>query len=67
MARGQNLQDTRPGSAPEITTDLRGLTFDMHVRGTGSHEHLVIRCDNAGEVWISIALPQEGQGPATPF
>jgi hypothetical protein len=54
MARHQHALDGQPGSVPDIRTDVRGLTFVIRPLGTRSHERLVIRCDDAGEVWMSI-------------
>jgi hypothetical protein len=46
--------DQRPGSVPDIRTDHGGITFIMVPFGIPGGEHLVIRCDADGEVWISI-------------
>jgi hypothetical protein len=54
MSRHQNALDRRPGSIPDIRTDVGGLTFVMRPRGTRNDERLVIRCDDEGEVWLSI-------------
>jgi hypothetical protein len=54
MSPHQNGLDRRPGSVPDIRTDVRGLTFVMRPSGKISGELLIIRCDDSGEVWISI-------------
>jgi hypothetical protein len=54
MSRGHDALDRRPGSPPEVRTDIRGLSFFMRLSGTRSDERLVIRCDDNGEVWMSI-------------
>ena len=54
MSHRQDALDRQPGSVPDITTDVRGLTFVMRPSGTRGDERLVIRCDDSGAVWISI-------------
>ena len=54
MSRRQHALDGQPGSVPDIRTDVRGLTFVLRPLGTRSDERLVIRCDNDGEVLVSI-------------
>ena len=54
MARRYDTLDHRPGSLPDITKDGGSITFDMRPLGMRDHERLIIRCDEAGEVWISI-------------
>jgi len=52
VSRHRNALDGQPGSVPDIRTDVCGLTFVMRLRGTP--EKLVIRCDDAGDVWVAI-------------
>jgi len=54
MSRRQDILDGRPGSIPDIKTGVRCLTFEMHPLGTRKNQRLIIRCDDEGEVWISI-------------
>jgi hypothetical protein len=54
MSRRHDALDGRPGSIPDIRTDVRGLTFVMRPLGTRSNDRLVIRCDDAGDVWVAI-------------
>ena len=61
MSRRTTRQDTldrQPGATPDIKTVPDGVTFDMHAVGTRQNEHLVIRCDDSGEVWMSIRSDQ---------
>jgi hypothetical protein len=54
MRRERHTFDQRPGSVPVIRTNKGGITFVIVPAGTPKGEHLVIRCDADGEVWISI-------------
>jgi hypothetical protein len=54
MARGQHTLDGKPGSLHEIRTYTGGITFVMAPPGTPRGGKLVIRCDENGDVWISI-------------
>jgi hypothetical protein len=54
MSRRLDALDGQPGPIPDIRTDVRGLTFVIHPLGTRSDERLLIRCDDAGDVWMSI-------------
>ena len=54
MLRGQDTLDARPGPIPEIRARAGDVTFEMHPVGTRNGERLVIRCDDDGDVWISI-------------
>ena len=68
MSRRHHALDQQPGSLPEIKADVRGLTFVIHPAGTRSDERLIIRCDDEGEVWMSIQpefVPGEDR-PAPP-
>jgi hypothetical protein len=55
MRRERLSVDQRPGSLPEIRTDDASITFAMSVSGVPRGEHLIIRCDASGEIWIAIA------------
>jgi hypothetical protein len=54
MSHHRHALDRRPGVLPEIRTDLRSLTFSMQPTGIRTAPRLVIRCDDDGEVWVSI-------------
>lgn len=57
--RERQAIDQRPGSLPDIRSELCGITFTMVPVGIPKEEPLVIRCDTDGEIWVSI-------GPRTP-
>jgi hypothetical protein len=59
MPRRVSALDSQPGSLPDILPDTGGLKFVMRPRGTNTRKRLVIRCEDAGEVWVSIQ-PDEG-------
>jgi hypothetical protein len=46
--------DQRPGTSPEITSDGPSLAYVLQVGGARDRIKLVIRCDDAGDVWMSI-------------
>jgi len=50
--RDEDPLDTQPGANPDITTHSGGITFEMHT--VGNDDRLVIRCDDDGEVWVSL-------------
>ena len=54
VSRRRRTLDARPGSPPEISVDMDALIFVMRPRGLGSDDRLVIRCDEAGEIWVAI-------------
>ena len=55
MPRPQNALDRQPGRTPDISQDGRGLTYVIHVAAGRLTYRLILRCDNDGEVWMSIA------------
>lgn len=55
VSRHRDVLDTQPGSLPEIKEHVDGLTFVMRPRGVPKTERLVIRSDDAGDLWVSIA------------
>ena len=59
MSRSRNVMDTRPGSLPEIREHVDGLTFVMRPRGVPKTEALVIRSDDTGSLWVSIASDRD--------
>jgi hypothetical protein len=46
--------DQRPGTSPEITSDGPSIAYVMQVAGARGRIKLVIRRDDAGDVWTSI-------------
>ena len=54
MANGQHALDRRPGSLPDIRTNVGGVTFTMGLPGIPKGTQLIIRCDAAGQIWIAI-------------
>ena len=50
----QDTLDCQPGAMPEIRTVVDGVTFEMRLVGIRQNERIVIRCDDTGEVWMSI-------------
>jgi hypothetical protein len=53
MNRAHSL-DTQPGPLPDIRANGDGVTFMMAPPGARNGDQLVIRCDAAGEVLVSI-------------
>ena len=54
----RHKSDHRPGAVPMIRTVEGSLTYTIVPAGTRHGEELVIRCDDEGEVWISIQPAQ---------
>jgi len=61
MRRDRLTVDQRPGSLPEIRTDDASITFAMSIPGVPRGDHLVIRCDAAGDIWVSISSEDDEQ------
>ena len=59
MSRHRDALDTQPGSLPEIREHVDGLTFVMRPRGVPKTEQLVIRSDDAGDLWVAIASDRD--------
>ena len=63
--------DERPGVLPDISIVDGSIVYVFTVAGTG-HEHLVIRCDSAGQIWMAIVSrssamhPLDQQTPGNP-
>ena len=55
VPRHRDALDTQPGPLPEIREHIDGLTFVMRPRGLPRTETLVIRSDDAGDIWVAIA------------
>jgi len=49
----EDALDRERGVLPEITRDPRGVTYVMTLTGARHHDHVIIRCDDHGEVWMS--------------
>jgi hypothetical protein len=60
MTRRHDALNDRPGAIPDIRTTGVGVTFEMHPLGTRHTTRLIIRCDDDGEVWISIRSDASG-------
>ena len=54
MRRERPTVDQRPGSLPQIHTDEASVTFAMAIAGVARGDHLIIRCDANGEIWVAI-------------
>jgi len=52
--------DHRPGAVPTIRAAEGSLTYTIVPAGARRGEELVIRCDDEGEVWISIQPAHHG-------
>jgi hypothetical protein len=63
MAARRTL-DQRPGPLPDIHMDGDSVTFTFDLADP-LHEHLVVRCDPDGEVYI--AIPECQHHPPYPF
>jgi hypothetical protein len=46
--------DHQPGTVPAIRAAEGSLTYTIVPAGARRGEQLVIRCDDNGEVWVSI-------------
>jgi len=69
MNQDRQTVDPRPGAVPEIRENHGGITFTMAPAGIPGHATMVIRCDAAGEIWISIGpavlhTDDEPRGPS---
>ena len=54
MARAQDRLDGKRGPLPEIHALGNGVVYVMTPPGSAANDRLVVRCDAAGDVWISI-------------
>ena len=54
VPRHRDVLDRQPGSLPEIKEHVDGLTFVMRPPGLPKGARLVIRSDDAGDLWLSI-------------
>ena len=46
--------DQRPGVLPEITAEGPSIAYVLALAGARDNTRLVLRCDGAGEIWVSI-------------
>jgi hypothetical protein len=46
--------DRRPGMLPEITANGANVSYVLPIVGAKDATKLVIRCDDTGNVWLSI-------------
>jgi hypothetical protein len=51
--------DSHPGALPEISSDGGSISYVVAVVAQRRRRELIIRCDIAGEVWLSIR-PADG-------
>jgi len=54
MARRRGI-DEQPGRLPEIRAEGGSVTFEFGPVGGEQGTRLVIRCDEAGDVWARLA------------
>lgn len=57
MARGRYTIDQRPGPAPEVQQKGDSVVLVFTIGTSTDALQLVVRCDAAGELWISIKSP----------
>jgi hypothetical protein len=50
--------DRQAGPVPEIRVEGDSVTFRLDIAGTGRLRRLVLRCDEKGNVWASVAEPE---------
>jgi hypothetical protein len=60
MKRARPTIDDRPGALPDIRTSGGSVTFVMSPCGTQTSARLIIRCDDKGEIWVSIGTDRGG-------
>jgi hypothetical protein len=46
--------DRRPGPLPEIHAEGDSVTFSLDIPELANGSRLLLRCDAAGDVWVSI-------------
>jgi hypothetical protein len=56
MPRGRYTLDREPGALPDIRRDIGGIVFVIAPPGVPRGNQLVIRCDDDGEVKVSIRV-----------
>jgi len=54
MKKARPTIDDHPGPLPDIRTTGSSVTFVMTPIGTEPSERLIVRCDDAGQIWVSI-------------
>jgi hypothetical protein len=54
--------DRQAGAPPQILPNGDGLTFHIRISGVRSGSLLLLRCDEAGNIWASIGKPQSASG-----
>jgi hypothetical protein len=47
--------DERPGPTPDIRVDADSVTYSLRLSAVVDDPRLLIRCDTAGNIWVSIA------------
>lgn len=54
MVMGHMPIDERPGTTPIITEEEGSITYVLPLGRIPGAPRLVIRCDGAGELWVSL-------------
>ena len=60
---GRRGLDKQAGAPPQIRPSGDSVTFDLKITGNRSGSRLLLRCDENGNVWASIAKPKPGAMP----
>jgi hypothetical protein len=50
--------DRQAGAPPRILPNGDGLTFHLRISGVRAGSWLLLRCDEAGNIWASIGKPE---------
>jgi hypothetical protein len=60
MAARKGL-DRQAGAPPQILPTGDSLTFHLRISGVRAGSLLLLRCDEAGNIWASIGKPAQAQ------
>ena len=58
MSFSMTLDSWWAGAPPQIRPSGDSVTFDLKISGNRSGSRLLLRCDENGNVWASIAKPK---------
>ncbi len=50
--------DQRPGVLPDIAAVGESIVYTFTIAGTRGPEHVTIRCDAFGQLWIAVVPKQ---------
>jgi hypothetical protein len=50
--------DRQAGAPPQILPSGDSLTFHLKITGVRAGSRLLLRCDEAGNIWASIGKPE---------